>query len=123
MMSLQEERNDAELYFIEYKPGNIKLNVGSYSKAVIVSLQKVVEYSDNISKLDDISNDHLDILLKDNPEVILIGTGSKQELPIIDIIAKLANAGKSVDFMASEKACKTYNLLINEGRNVGCIII
>ncbi|AXA33138.1 Mth938-like domain-containing protein [Francisella adeliensis] len=123
MMSLQEERNDAELYFIEYKPGNIKLNVGSYSQAVIVSLQKVVKYDNNIIKLNDINSDHLDILLKDSPEVILIGTGSKQELPIIDIIAKLANAGKSVDFMASEKACKTYNLLVNEGRNVGCIII
>lgn len=123
MMSLQEERNDAELYFIEYKPGNIKLNVGSYSQAVIVSSQKVVKYDNNIIKLNDINSDHLDILLKDSPEVILIGTGSKQELPIIDIIAKLANAGKSVDFMASEKACKTYNLLVNEGRNVGCIII
>ncbi|MCL4114976.1 UNVERIFIED_CONTAM: hypothetical protein GTU68_062011 [Idotea baltica] len=123
MMSLQEERNDAELYFIEYKPGNIRLNVGSYSQAVIVSSQKVVEYDNNIIKLNDINSDHLDILLKDSPEVILIGTGSKQELPIIDIIAKLANAGKSVDFMASEKACKTYNLLVNEGRSVGCIII
>lgn len=123
MMSLQEEKNDSNLYFLEYKSGSIKLNIGEYNQAVLISAQTVIEYTGEINTLNDVDKSHVELLLKDNPEVVLIGTGQKQELPIIAIVAQLAKAGKSVDFMASDKACKTYNLLVNEGRHVSCIII
>lgn len=123
MMSLQEEKNDSDLYFLEYKPGSIKLNIGQYNQTVLISSQKAIEYDGQISALEDICESHIHLILKDDPEVVLIGTGQKQELPVIDIVAQLAKVGKSVDFMASDKACKTYNLLVNEGRNVSCIII
>ncbi|MDE4957186.1 MTH938/NDUFAF3 family protein, partial [Francisella tularensis subsp. holarctica] len=51
------------------------------------------------------------------------GTGEKQLLPPLEIINQIAKACKSVDFMASDTACKTYNLLVNENSNVSCIII
>ena len=123
MMSLQEEQIEASIYFKEYINGTIKLNVGDYNRSVILSLNQVINYSGTIRNLKDINEFHLSIILRSEPEVILIGTGNKQTLPCIRIIAELAKSGKSADFMSSEQACKTYNLLVNENRNVSCIII
>lgn len=123
MMSLQEEKINAPIYFKEYLNGAIKLNVGDYDEPVIIANNKIVAYDDKIESVEDIQNTHLDILLENNPEVILIGTGVKQTLPSIIIVTELAKQGRSADFMSSEQASKTYNLLVNEGRNVSCIII
>lgn len=123
MMSLQEEKVNAPIYFKEYVGGIIKLNIGDYSKPVIIACNQIVTYDEKIESVEDIQTSHLAIMLKSNPEVILIGTGSKQTLPVISIMAELAKQGRSADFMSSEQASKTYNLLVNEGRNVACIII
>ena len=123
MMSLQEEKINTPIYFKEYVDGIIKLNVGDYSEPVIITCNQIVAYDKKIESVEDIQTSHLAIVLKSNPEVILIGTGNKQTLPAISVMAELAKQGRSADFMSSEQASKTYNLLVNEGRNVACIII
>ena len=123
MMSLQEEKNDAPIYFKEYIDGVIKLNIGDYNEPIIIAGNQLVSCDEKIGCLSDIKVSHLKILLESSPEVIIIGTGSKQALPAITIVTELAKLGKSADFMSSQQACKNYNLLVNEGRNVSCIII
>ena len=123
MMSLQEEKIGAPIFFKEYVDGVIKLNIGDYNEPIIVAGNQIAVYDEKIACVEDIQTSHLLIVLKNNPEVILIGTGNKQTLPVISVVAELAKQGKSADFMSSEQASKTYNLLVNEGRNVGCIII
>ena len=123
MMSLQEEKIDAPIYFKKYVYGVIKLNIGDYNEPIIIAGNQLVSYDDEIGCLSDIKVSHLRILLESSPEVIIIGTGSKQALPAITIVTELAKLGKSADFMSSQQACKNYNLLVNEGRNVSCIII
>ena len=123
MMNLQEEKINASIYFKEYVDGVIKINVGNYDRPVVVVDNQIVAYRDEIKSVNDIQVSHLELMLKSNPEVILIGTGVKQTLPAISIVLELAKQGRSADFMSSEQACKTYNLLINEDRNVSCIII
>ena len=123
MMSFQEEKIDAPIYFKECVDGVIKLNIGDYNQPVIIAGNQVVAYDKKIGDVEDIEISHLAIMLENNPEVILIGTGSKQSLPIMSIVTELAKQGRSADFMSSEQACKTYNLLVNENRIVSCIII
>lgn len=123
MMSLQEEKMTSPIFFKEYIDGRSILNIGEYNYPLILSSTDILDYQEQIDCVKDIKKSHLEIVLKSNPEVIIFGTGKKQELPPLDIINELARAGKSVDFMASNVACKTYNLLVNENRNVSCIII
>ncbi|AIT09283.1 membrane protein [Candidatus Francisella endociliophora] len=123
MMSLQEERITAPVFFKEYADGKFTLNVGEYNHPLILSATDILEYQKNIDSLEDIDESHLKLALASDPEIILIGTGAKQIIPSIEIINMVAKAGKSIDFMASNVACKTYNLLVNENRNVSCIII
>jgi uncharacterized protein len=123
MMSLQEEKIDAPIYFKEYVDGVIKLNIGDYNEPIIIAGNQLVSCDEKIGCLADINASHLEFLLESNPEVIVIGTGIKQTLPAITIVTELAKLGKSADFMSSQQACKTYNLIVNENRNVSCIII
>ncbi|WP_432773447.1 Mth938-like domain-containing protein [Francisella salimarina] len=123
MMTLQEEKIQAPVFFKEYINGRIILNIGEYDHPLILSSTEILEYQDEISDINSINKSHLDLVLSTDPEIIIIGTGKKQLLPPIEIINELAKAGRSVDFMASDTACKTYNLLVNENRSVSCIII
>ncbi|AJC49504.1 Mth938-like domain-containing protein [Allofrancisella guangzhouensis] len=123
MMSLQEDKITAPIFFKEYVNGSFKLNIGEYNFPLILSSTEMIGYEEKIVSVKDINKSHLEIILKTNPEIIIIGTGNKQVLPPVEIINELAKAGKSIDFMASDTACKTYNLLVNENRNVSCIII
>lgn len=123
MMSLQEEKITAPVFFKGYINGKFTLNVGEYNHPLILSATDILEYQKKIDSLEDIDESHLSLMLASDPEVILIGTGSKQVIPPVEIINEIAKAGKSVDFMSSNVACKTYNLLVNENRNVSCIII
>ena len=123
MMNFQEDKINAPIFFKEYLGDKAKLNIGDYDLPLILSSTEILSYDEKIFDVKDINDSHLEILLESNPEVILIGTGAKQTIPQIEIISELAQVGKSVDFMNSNSACRTYNLLVNEKRSVSCIII
>lgn len=54
----------------------------------------------------------------DDTEVFLIGTGPNQEFPSIDVRRFFIQKGIPVEFMDTQAACRTYNILIGEGRKV-----
>jgi len=53
-----------------------------------------------------------------NPELILIGTGSKQRFPKPELLKSLILAKIGFEIMDSQAACRTYNILVGEGRQV-----
>ncbi|HUH87576.1 MAG TPA: MTH938/NDUFAF3 family protein [Pusillimonas sp.] len=54
----------------------------------------------------------------DAPEVLLIGTGSKQHLLPASVTGELLAMGIGVEFMSTQAAARTYNILMAEGRRV-----
>ncbi len=66
---------------------------------------------------------HLTLLLKDEPELVLLGTGERQRFPAPALLAPLFAAGVGVEVMDSGAACRTYNILLGEGRRVAAGII
>jgi hypothetical protein len=52
------------------------------------------------------------------PELILIGTGSKQRFPKPELLKSLILAKIGFEIMDSQAACRTYNILVSEGRQV-----
>jgi len=51
-------------------------------------------------------------------EVVLIGTGERQQLLHPRLLRSLQSAGIGVDAMDTRAACRTYNILMTEGRKV-----
>ena len=64
-----------------------------------------------------------DPLLELQPDLVLLGTGSRQAFPVPEIFAPLLNAGIGVEIMSTPAACRTYNILATEGRRVAAALI
>lgn len=56
-------------------------------------------------------------------DVIFVGTGSDVAHPPSDFKAAIEEAGLGVEPMASPAACRTYNILLSEGRRVGLALL
>lgn len=54
----------------------------------------------------------------DAPEVVLIGTGSRQQFLPDAVIRPLLMVGIGVEVMTTQAAARTYNILMAEGRRI-----
>ena len=57
------------------------------------------------------------------PTFLILGTGTKQVFPSPDILAAFADAGVALDAMSTGAACRTYNVLLGEGRPVAAALV
>jgi uncharacterized protein len=64
-----------------------------------------------------------DGLLALAPEVVLLGTGSRQRLPPPALYADFAARGIGLEVMDNRAACRTYNVLLGEFREVAVALI
>ena len=62
-------------------------------------------------------------LLVLEPEVVLLGTGNRQRLPPPALYAAFAARGIGLEVMDNRAACRTYNLLLGEYRDVAVALI
>ncbi len=61
-------------------------------------------------------------LLDYRPEIVLLGTGDMQRFPHPRLLAKLAEARVGVEVMNTAAACRTFNILVAEGRRVAAAL-
>jgi len=61
--------------------------------------------------------------LADDIDVLFVGTGSEIAHPPRDFRSVLEDAGIGVETMASPAACRTYNVLLSEGRRVAVALL
>ena len=56
-------------------------------------------------------------------DVVFVGTGAQIAHIPPDFLASLEGAGIGVEIMNSPTACRTYNILLSEGRRIGLALI
>jgi uncharacterized protein len=57
------------------------------------------------------------------PELVLFGSGAELRFPAPAMTAGLLNQGIGVEVMSTGAACRTYNILMTEGRNVAAALL
>lgn len=62
--------------------------------------------------------DHLQAIVALQPEVVLLGTGQRLDFPDSAVLAMLHERQIGIEVMDTAAACRTYNILMAEGRNV-----
>ena len=67
---------------------------------------------------DQLEREHLTSLLAYEPELILLGTGPSLRFPHSETMASVQEAGVGLEIMDTAAACRTFNILVSEGRNV-----
>jgi uncharacterized protein len=71
----------------------------------------------------DLNSADLEPLLGLAPEVVLLGTGVRQQFPPPAVLQLLHAQRIGVEVMDTSAACRTYNVLVTEGRRVAAALI
>lgn len=67
---------------------------------------------------EDITLEHLEPALALEPEILIIGTGPSLQFPEARIMAEIQQHGIGLEVLDTAAACRTYNVLVSENRNV-----
>ena len=105
-----------------YGPGVIRVGDRSFGSSVIVTPTTLIE-DWRPSGIDRLLPEDLEPLLRMRPEVLLIGSGMRQVFPDRATMAALYSAGLGFEVMDTGAACRTYNVLAAEGRDVAAALI
>ena len=65
-----------------------------------------------------LASTHLNAALALQPEVVLLGTGARLHFPPAEVLRPLIEAGIGYEIMDTSAACRTYDILMAEGRRV-----
>jgi len=71
----------------------------------------------------ELRDEHLATVFALAAEVVLLGTGRRQEFPSAAILATAARAGVGLEVMDTAAACRTYNVLVQEERRVAAALM
>ncbi len=121
-MKFSEDKINQGYYVSGYEEGTILVNGSPKTASFIISLEKLI---DNWAPahIDELCTQHMHPLLELQPELVLIGTGEALKFPSIEHYACLIQHNIGVEIMDSAAACRTYNILVGEGRKVAAGII
>jgi uncharacterized protein len=121
-MKFSEDKIDQGYYISGYEEGVILVNGNAKTTSFVISHEKLVEDWEP-AHIDELRSRHLQPLLPMQPELVLIGTGETLRFPSVEHYACLLTQNIGVEIMDSAAACRTYNILVSEGRNVVAGII
>ena len=72
---------------------------------------------------EDLSRDHFEQLSDLEPEIVLFGSGDVLRWPDPSLLAPLIDIGIGVEIMDTGAACRTYNILMADGRNFAAALL
>lgn len=99
-----------------YSPGEIKINGQLFTHNLIISPTELIDPW-RCESIENITADDLKIILPLNPEVVLLGTGSRLQFPDPKFLSIFLEQKIGIEVMDTGAACRTFNVLISEGRN------
>lgn len=100
-----------------YDSSSICVNGKTFNSSLIVTAGQL-ETNWDIAAIESLQADHIEKLLSFNPELIIIGTGNSLVFPAVAIYSAIIKQGIGIEFMDTGAACRTYNILMSEGRDV-----
>ena len=121
-MKFSEDKIDHGYFISGYDQGVVLVNGTPKTASFIISLEQLID-DWAPAHIEDLCEAHISPLLDMQPELVLIGTGTTLRFPAIEHYACLIQQNIGVEIMDSAAACRTYNILLGEGRKVAAGII
>ncbi len=121
-MKIQLEIGAGRNLIRSYGPGRIVINQQAYGGSVIITPAEVV--SDWRPRLfSDLTDADFERIITLDPEVILLGTGRRLQFAPPSLTRPLVAAQIGFEVMDTGAACRTYNVLMSEGRRVAAALL
>jgi len=116
-MKLSIDYNSAKYTINGYENGQISINNEPHTCNLIITPEKLlVDWEPG--EVAQITMAHVQGLIDLNPEIIILGTGSKLTFPDTALLAMAMQLGIGFEVMDTGSACRTFNVLSAEDRNV-----
>jgi uncharacterized protein len=116
-LKLQSDPHSGANTITGYGDGYVEINQTPYAHAVLLSSDGAISEWP-VESFDSLVASDFDQMIALKPELILIGTGSRQRFPKPELLKSLISAKIGFEIMDSQAACRTYNILVGEGRQV-----
>jgi uncharacterized protein len=105
-----------------YGPNYIEINAQRYDSSVIVSPEgPVLDWA--CGRFEDLQIKDFEKIAAQKPAVVILGSGKTIRFPRPEILQPLIQAKIGIETMDLQAACRTYNVLMGEGRNVIAALI
>lgn len=105
-----------------YGGGTFKINGRLYHSPIMVLPEQVIAW--------DVGGDAIGVhsfaqaaAMADDLDVVLLGTGERMEFIPPAVRGALKDKGVTIDAMDTGAACRTYNVLMAEGRRVAALLM
>ena len=103
-------------------PGWVRIGTEDYRQSLVLTHDAIATgFASN--GFDALTEDDFEKLLVTSPEIVLLGTGAVQRFPHPRVTAPLHRAHVGLEVMDTRAACRTYNILVGEGRSVAAALI
>ena len=120
-MKLQPDRSDVQS-ISGYGPGWVGVNGLKIAHSVIFSSKgERIEWP--ASRFEDLSHAHFEQLAQLDCEVLIFGSGSRIRFPQAAWLQPLIARRIGIETMDTAAACRTYNILAQEGRSVAAALL
>jgi uncharacterized protein len=115
-MKLHPDKFDVQA-ITGYGPGWIGINGEKVSHSVVIS-SRGQRLAWNCGSFDALTPAHFELLALQDAELVLFGSGRQQRFPPPAWLSGLMARRIGLETMDTEAACRTYNILASEGRQV-----
>ena len=116
-MKLHSSRPNALNTVTAYGEGWIEINAVRHAGALLVLPESPVRPWP-AERFEALSVEHFEAIAALEPEVVLLGTGRVQRFPHPRLTTALSSRRIGIEAMDTGAACRTYNILMSEGRKV-----
>lgn len=100
-----------------YAPGEIRVGETVLHRSCLLRADRLVT-DWRPQTLRELTAEDLDAVLALEPEIVVLGSGTRQRFPDPQLLAKLLSKGVGCEVMDTGAACRTYNVLASEDRRV-----
>ncbi|HLD14168.1 MAG TPA: Mth938-like domain-containing protein [Burkholderiales bacterium] len=122
-MKIQFDAGGTGQNFIHaYGPGQVTINQQVHRRSLLVtSGQLITDWPPQ--SFGELLAQHFEQIRALNPEVVVLGTGARLQFPRTADTRALIQANIGLEVMDTGAACRTYNILMQDGRRVAAALL
>lgn len=105
-----------------YAADKVSVNNKPYHQSLILHPTKLQE-NWAVTQFDALTEKDFALIKTFEPEVVILGTGTTHRFVHPSLTKVLSDNNIPVECMTTDAACRTYNILMSEGRNVVAALI
>ena len=121
-MKLHDTQNQPYQTVTGYELGSVEINAINYTDSLLV-LPELAPVAWPVPAFPALNEQHFEQIAALQPDVVILGTGNRQRFVHPKLTTCLTSQRIGVESMDSQAACRTYNILMAEGRKVALALI